>query len=161
MKSINYLKGDATNPMIEGNKLIIHICNDCSPGKWGAGFVLSLSKKWKEPEEQYRKWSTGQLTYKPYSLGQVQFVKVAKDVVVGNMIAQHGTGFHNGQSPIRYDALDKCLKEVSEIALKYKASVCGPRFGSGLAGGDWSEIEKLIVKNLCDKDIEVYIFDLK
>jgi len=46
------------------------------------------------------------------------------------------------------------------MALKYKASVHGPRFGAGLAKGDWNTIEQLIIENLCKKDIDVYIYDL-
>ena len=33
MKMINYLKGDATNPEISGNKIIAHICNDVEAGE--------------------------------------------------------------------------------------------------------------------------------
>lgn len=159
MKPITYLKGDATSPLIEGHKIIIHCCNDL--GGWGRGFVLALSKKWKEPEAEYKKWSNGKLNYKPFQLGQVQFVKVEKDIVVANMIGQHGLGVHNGIPPIRYDAIDECLKKVAEIALKYKASICAPRFGAGLAKGDWNRIEQLIIENLCEKDIDVYIYDLE
>lgn len=54
MTQITYLKGDATNPMGKGNKIIAHICNDV--GGWGKGFVLAISRKWKEPEKAYRKW---------------------------------------------------------------------------------------------------------
>lgn len=46
MKTIQYLKGDATNPQVEGNKIITHICNDI--GGWGKGFVLAISKRWKK-----------------------------------------------------------------------------------------------------------------
>jgi len=159
MKNITYLKGDATNPIAEGNKFIVHICN--SVGGWGRGFVLSLSRKWKQPEAEYRKWAQGKLDYKPFKLGQVQFVKVEKDIVVANMIGQHDIRPHNGIPPIRYGAVDECLKKVAELALKYKASVHLPYLmGAGLAGGDWNEIEKLIVKNLCEKDIDVYIYDI-
>lgn len=159
MKNITYLKGDATDPIVEGNKFIIHVCN--SVGAWGKGFVVSLSRKWKQPEAEYRKWANGQLDYKPFKLGQVQFVKVEKDIVVANMVGQYDIKPHNGVPPIRYGAIDECLKKVAELALKYKASICAPRFGSGLAGGLWEEIEKLIIKNLCEKNIDVYIYDLE
>jgi len=158
--SINYIKGDATNPIVSGHKIIIHCCNDCSPGQWGAGFVLALSKKWKSPETEYRKWSKGHVTYKPFELGQVQFIKVEKDLVVANMIGQHKLHTQNGAPPIRYAAIDKCLQKVAEIAIQYKASVHSPRFGAGLAGGSWDKIEELIIKNLCENDVEVYIYDL-
>jgi O-acetyl-ADP-ribose deacetylase (regulator of RNase III) len=159
VKSITYLKGDATSPDVEGNKIICHICNDVSG--WGRGFVLSLSKKWKEPEAEYRKWANGTILYRPFKLGQVQFVRVEKDIVVANMIGQHDIRFHNGIPPIRYDAVDECLKKVAEVALKYKASVCCPKIGAGLAGGDWNKIEALIIENLCKKDIDVYIYELE
>lgn len=42
---INYLKGDATNPASAGNKIIVHVCNDI--GGWGKGFVMAISKRWK------------------------------------------------------------------------------------------------------------------
>lgn len=43
MKDIQYKKGDATNPIDNGNKVIVHICNDI--GAWGKGFVMAISKK--------------------------------------------------------------------------------------------------------------------
>lgn len=54
MKPINYIKGDATNPVGDEPKIIVHVCNDI--GGWGKGFVMALSNKWKEPETQYRNW---------------------------------------------------------------------------------------------------------
>lgn len=36
--SITYLKGDATKPATEGNKIIVHICNDI--GGWGYLFMI-------------------------------------------------------------------------------------------------------------------------
>ncbi len=54
MSPIIYLKGDATEPIVtDGMRIITHICND--KGRWGAGFVMALSRKWKEPEDEYRK----------------------------------------------------------------------------------------------------------
>jgi O-acetyl-ADP-ribose deacetylase (regulator of RNase III) len=81
LESINYIKGDATNPQGLGNKLIVHICNDI--GAWGKGFVLAISKKWKEPEKEYREWYKSQTDFE---LGKVQFVQVEPDAFVANMI---------------------------------------------------------------------------
>jgi hypothetical protein len=36
-----------------------------------------------------------------------------------------------------------------------------PRFGCGLAGGKWSEIEPIIERALPDVDVYVYDFDTK
>ncbi len=70
---INYSTGDATAPDGEGPKIIVHVCND--KGGWGKGFVVAVSKRWPEPEAQYRRWSKegGEA---PFALGQVQFVEV-------------------------------------------------------------------------------------
>ena len=77
---ITYVIGDATHPIGEGEKYIIHVCNDV--GGFGAGFVLSLSKRWKEPEKVYRE-------QKNYTLGKIEVIRVEKDICVVNMIAQH------------------------------------------------------------------------
>lgn len=53
-KEIQYIKGDATSPQAKGTKIICHICNNL--GGWGKGFVLAISKRWPEPEKQYREW---------------------------------------------------------------------------------------------------------
>lgn len=149
MNKINYLVGDATNPIGDGIKIIAHISNDSN--KWGAGFVIALSKKWKQPEETYRKSNV-------YNLGDVQFVKVENDIYVANMIAQHGVGLDNNKkSPIRYDALYDCLKEINDIARNLNASIHAPRFGSGLAGGNWNIIEQIILEVI---DVPIYIYDL-
>jgi O-acetyl-ADP-ribose deacetylase (regulator of RNase III) len=155
VKSIIYLKGDATNPIdVDGNKILIHCCNNL--GLMGAGIAKTIREKWPNVYEKYREWSR-----KPdFNLEEVQFVKVAGDLVVANMIGQEGVGFTNGKPPVRYDAIDSCLKKVAEVALKHKASVVGPRICAGLAGGDWNKIEAIIIENLCKKDISVYIYDL-
>lgn len=50
---IQYITGDATDPTGGGNKIIAHVCNDI--GAWGAGFVLAISRRWPQPEAEYRK----------------------------------------------------------------------------------------------------------
>ena len=160
MIEIKYLRGDATNPIeVDGNKIIIHIVN--SKGRWGRGFVLALSKNWKEPEIEYRKWHRNK---KGFELGEVQFVKVEDDIVVCNMVAQKGIGFSNNKPPIRYSALNKCLEKVKEAVENNKdkeISIVAPKIGAGLAQGKWDKIEKLIIENLCKNDIPVYIYELK
>ena len=54
MARITYLQGDATQPQSKGNRIIAHVCNDL--GGWGKGFVLAISKRWPEPEAEYRLW---------------------------------------------------------------------------------------------------------
>jgi hypothetical protein len=120
---ITYVKGDATHPNEKGNKIIV----------WGAGFVLALSKRWKQPEESYE-----------------------EDITVANMIAQHGCGIdESGEIPLKYDFLKNCLAIVNREAEKTNAIVCMPRIGCGLAGGKW-EIVEYIIKETMTVDVVVY-----
>lgn len=156
MTEIKYLKGDATNPKTEGNKIIAHICNDI--GGWGKGFVMAISKKWKNPEEEYQEWFKNGDNF---NLGEIQMVQVEQDLWIANMIAQHKINPNSdGIPPIRYDAIEACLKKLSEDAQKLNATIHMPRIGCGLAGGKWEQIEPIIINNLSEKEIEVYVYDL-
>ena len=130
MSKLKHIKGDATRPVGEGDKIIVHCCNDI--GAWGAGFVVALSRHWKEPERQYRQWHRSK---KGFKLGKVQYVKVEEDIVVCNMIGQRDIRSKGNVSPIRYGAIRKCLEKVKETALKNKASIHCPLFGAGLEIG--------------------------
>ena len=153
---INYLTGDATKPIGDGRKIIAHICND--KGGWGKGFVLAVSKRWKEPEVQYREWFKNN---EAFDLGEIQVVIVEKGLSVANMIAQKGMGATNGVPPIRYEALKKCLEELYAVAKEQNASVHMPRIGCGLAGGKWDIVQEIINEKLTAKGVNVWIYDFK
>lgn len=156
---IKYVIGDATNPIGDGKKIIVHICNDL--GGWGKGFVLAISKRWSAPEQAYRSLRN---TLAAYCLGKVQLVDVTDDIVVANMIAQRGSITHrsvndikNNIPPIRYGAVRACLAQVNDYAYKNNCTIHMPRIGCGLAGGNWSEIENIIEDVL---SVDVYVYDL-
>lgn len=159
MKKITYLKGDATIPQVSGTKIIAHICNDI--GGWGKGFVLAISKRWKEPAKVYREWYYNR-EVNDFALGNIQLVGVDKDIYIANMIAQRGvkTNLSTGVPPIRYDSVKECLAKLSLEAIKLEASVHMPRIGCGLAGGTWDQIEPLIEQTLLENNIDVYVYDL-
>jgi hypothetical protein len=131
------------------------VCNDL--GVYAAGVAKCIRDKWDKAYVKYKKWSQ-----KPdFQLGSVQFVMVEDDIAVCNMVGQHGIGFSNDNPPIRYDAVDSCLRRVANVAKEHKASVHMPfKMGCGLAHGNWEEIQKLINKNLCEQDIEVILYQL-
>jgi len=157
MKTIQYLKGDATDPQIEGNKIIAHICNDI--GGWGKGFVMAISKRWKKPENEYRKWFQSEDNF---NLGEIQIIQVENEIWICNMIGQHKTITNSkGIPPIRYEAVEKCLEKLTDEALKLNASIHMPRIGCGLAGGNWEEIEPIIEKTLLKNNVEVYVYDFE
>lgn len=153
---IEYLTGDATQPIGEGNKILVHICNDV--GGWGRGFVLALSNKWAKPEREYQRWFQSN---KDFELGNVQFVEVEQDLLVANVIGQRDVVFQDSIPPIRYEAVEEGLKKVAYKAKEINASIHMPRIGSGLAGGDWDKIESIIVSELADKGLKVTVYDFK
>jgi len=111
--NINYVIGDATNPAGDDPKIIVHVCNDI--GGWGRGFVVALSKRWPEPEQSYRAWHRGE-EKTLFALGEVQFVQVADNIWVANMIGQRDVRTVSGVPPVRYEAIRNALKRVAAEA---------------------------------------------
>jgi O-acetyl-ADP-ribose deacetylase (regulator of RNase III) len=156
MTPIHYLQGDATSPQAKGNKFIAHICNDL--GGWGKGFVLAVSRRWQEPERDYRKWHR-ERAQNDFGLGAVQFVQVEPLIWVANMIGQRGMKTGSKGPPIRYEAVEACLENVAGFACEKSVSVHMPRIGCGLAGGRWELIQPIIESALSSRDVPVYVYD--
>ena len=115
---LSYLKGDATQPIGNDKKMIVHICNNSS--HWGKGFVLALSKRWREPEKQFKQLKT-------YTLGEIQIIQVEANLEVVNMIAQNGIKKHyhpEGMRYVDYEALKTCLLKVGQYAGGKSVHIC-------------------------------------
>lgn len=154
--TITYVTGDATEPIGSDPKILVHVCND--RGRWGKGFVVAISKRWKEPEAAFRRWySEGGAD--PFELGQVLIVAVADELWVANLVGQEGMGAKAGVPPVRYEAIARGLERVAEFAQQHGASVHMPRIGCGLAGGKWEEIEPVIERTLLAKGVAVTVYD--
>lgn len=153
---IKYVDGDATQPIGDGKKVIVHCCNDL--GLWGAGFVMALSRRWKAPEQMYHRFIENLDSDGSEKLGKVQFVAVEPDIIVANMIGQHSVGRgKDGVPPVRYEAIRTALKQVNMYCHMNNATVHAPKFGSDLAGGDWNVIEQ-IIKDEITVDVTIYNF---
>ena len=148
---IQIIKGDATEP-IKKPAIIAHICN--TAGRWGRGFVVPLGEKYPMAKSAY-------LSLPEYTLGKIQVINCGNDIVVVNMIAQYGIFPMNGIPPIRYDAVRQCLIKVHNKALLECRSVHMPKIGSGLAGGDWKTIYKIIQDIFDTFGVDVYIYEYK
>lgn len=155
MKDIEYVSGDLFGPTKADMSvnIITHVCNN--KGAWGAGFVIPLARSFPVSEKAYRAWA-GKISqtpheavwHPPYELGQVQFVQVRDTplLLVANMLAQS----LGGDRPLYYNHLVHCMEEVGKYATRIRerhdceVTIRCPLFGSGLAGGNWDFIEKLI-----------------
>lgn len=157
---IKYIKGDATMPESGGLRFVLQVNND--EGKYGAGFSGAVSRRWPQVEKEYRNFyrMSANPTTLRMPLGKIQTVPVQSDITVINMIAQRGIANNKESSPIRYDALEDCIKQVGELAQRDGASIHAPRIGCGLAGGTWEEIEPMIIKHFVARGANVIIYDL-
>jgi O-acetyl-ADP-ribose deacetylase (regulator of RNase III) len=154
---LRIVRGDATAPQASGPKIIAHVCNN--RGGWGKGFVLALSKRWPEPERDYRAWHRGR-SGNDFALGAVRLIRVRPDVHVANMVAQHGVRPGSGGPPIRYEALAACLRLLADRALELGATVHMPRIGCGLAGGRWGRVQPLVEEHLLARGVRVTVYDV-
>lgn len=156
---ISYVRGDATRPGGDGPKVVVHVCND--EGKWGAGFVLALSRRWSAPEAAYRAWSRGARPEDgPFALGEVQFVEVEDGAWVANLVGQRGIGWSGGVPPVRYESLREGLRKVAGFASARGASVHMPRIGCGLGGGRWDEVARIVESEVAARGVATTVYDL-
>ncbi len=70
--TLTIIKGDATSPQAKGPKVIAHVCNDV--GGWGKGFVLAISRRWPEPERDFRRRHR-ERARNDFALGAVRLVQ--------------------------------------------------------------------------------------
>jgi O-acetyl-ADP-ribose deacetylase (regulator of RNase III) len=149
---ISYIIGDATQPQGNGVKIVAHVCNDV--GGYGSGFAGAVAKKWPEVRLAYKTWHA---KGDGFALGMVQLVKLPDDIIVANMIAQHGYSSPSWPA-IQYPALHMCLSKVAKRVKELSASIHCPRLGAGLAGGEWHIIES-ILSDTTD-GVNVFVYDL-
>ena len=157
---IKYVRGDATKPWInEGANIIAHVCNNA--GGWGRneGFTSALSKRWSQPEFDYRT----QFSNRNILLGQAYLVEVEPSLFVANLIAQNNYRNQYNPHPLDNNALAKCLRSLTNHLVKTfdDATVHMPRIGCGLAGGTWEEIRPIIESTLTIADIPVIVYDYR
>lgn len=155
---IKYIKGDATEPIVIGDKysVICHCCN--ALGAWGKGFVVPLGKKYPIAREKYLEFIKN--TPKENRLGSVSFAKVNDNIIVANIIGQYYTYPKDGKIPLDYEALEKGFKFIINIFKMHKMplTIHMPKIGCGLAGGDWNVVEKIIKNTFIKEEIEVYVY---
>lgn len=159
MAELRFVEGDATVPIGDGPRILVHIVNTL--GIWGAGFVMAVSERWPPVRVEYRSWYRGRNRgANNFHLGGVLLMQVEPQLWVANCVAQQGIAIPNGRPPIRYVALGRTLDKVRTFAEKQGASVHMPRIGTGLAGGRWDRVEVVVRMELVDRGIDVVVYDL-
>lgn len=143
--------------------IVPHVCNNADI--FGGGFTAGIVKYYPIVRDNYHMLG---LSFLKKNLGHVQFI-VAKEnkknnnkIIFANMIAQNGTISRNNPRSLNYLALCKSMVSVSSYIKnnidpnEQQAQIHCPKFGSGLAGGNWNFIQDLISDIWSDLDIFIY-----
>jgi len=143
--------------------IIPHVCNNVNV--FGAGFAKAIADRFPIVKENFH--VLGKTEAK---LGKVQLVTVAENnktknkVIVANMIAQNGIVNPKNKRPLNYAALVYCMNDIRKTynhirsqSEEYDIEIHAPKFGSGLAGGNWPFIEELIEDIWNDIAVFIYI----
>lgn len=145
-----------------GSSVIVpHVCNNID--LFGAGFAAAVSKQYPIVKENYHLLGKNFLKNNP---GYVQYVKVMEDknyghsLIFANMIAQNSTISKSNPRPLNYRYLVQSMIDIDKfIKSKFhdqKIEIHTPKFGCGLAGGDWNFIADLIEDIWKDHNTYVY-----
>lgn len=156
---------DSINTRIGSGKdgcsvIVPHVCNNVNA--FGAGFAGQVALKYPEVKMNFHMLGS------QAKLGHTQFVSVKSDkqyrhsIIFANMISQNKLISNTNRRPINYAALVYSMNQVKQHIktlqsnMDSKIEIHAPKFGSGLAGGDWKFISHLIDDIWFD--ISVYIY---
>lgn len=171
-QEINIIKGDLFDNIEQivragnnGSSVVVpHVCNNID--LFGAGFAAETARHYPIVKENYHLLGK---SFLQNNLGYVQFVEVLSDkkyehkLVFANMIAQRGIiNKTSNPRPLNYLALVKSMVGVSQYISKNfdgDIQIHAPKFGCGLAGGNWKFVEELV--NDIWVQQSVFIYDLR
>ena len=148
--------------------IVPHVCNNID--LFGAGFAAQVAQHYPEVKANYHMLGK---SFLKTNLGYSQILKVHEEpkyrhkLFFVNMIAQNGVRGKDNQRPLNYAALVSSMMQVSKhiqmntgfLNKQENVEIHAPKFGSGLAGGNWHFISDLI-EDIWGK-YPVYIYNYK
>ena len=152
---IKYWYGSAVYPQPRDSntqKIIVHVCNTWKIWKH-TGYDKDLEERWPGIRERYIKNCK-------MELGYCQFIRVGKNIIVVNVVAEDGLKNAYNSMPLDYLFLEKGLLCLALIAYDMGASIHMPRLACDSAGGDWKLIAHLIDRVFRVRHIDVNVYDI-
>ena len=149
---------NATQRILGGNNgatvFIPHVCNNLD--MFGAGFAAQVADRYPSVKADYHMLGRNFLKN---NFGYAQILKVNEDskykhkLYIVNMIAQNGIKNITNPRPLHYPALVRSMTQIAQfisantgfLNKTENVEIHAPKFGSGLAGGNWNFIHDLIV----------------
>ena len=141
---------------------IPHVCNNIN--LFGVGFANAIANQYPVAKENFHMLgSKAKLGYVQYVLAEQNKLTEHK-LIVANMIAQNKVIGEKNPRPLNYEFLVKCMidvrSQIQNLSKTYdeKVEIHCPKFGSGLAGGNWDFINTLIEDIW--SEIPVYVYSV-
>jgi hypothetical protein len=145
--------------------IVPHVCNNID--LFGGGFTGDIINHYPIVKDNYHMLGKHFLQK---NLGYTQFVTAKEDnknknkIVFANMIAQNGIFSLKNKRPLNYLALCKSMVAVGQYIKDEKKNervtqIHAPKFGSGLAKGNWNFISDLIEDIWGDLSVFIYDFN--
>jgi len=121
-------------------KVLVHGCN-CQ-GQMGSGVALLIRQIYPKAHKEYVDHCAKFKDKKSDLLGTIQVVDCGDKIII-NSFTQ--LDFGTGRQQVDYDALRNCFRLLNEYAKKNDIKeIVMPKIGSGLGGGSWDVISKII-----------------
>lgn len=126
--------------------IIVHGCN-CH-GVMGGGIALSVRNRFPAAYEVYRK----KYEVSGLKLGEITCAEVAPNKIIVNANTQYDMG--GDRRYVNYEAVAQCFEAVKMLARSMegpghpKLNIVFPMIGAGLAGGNWTIIETIILETI-------------
>lgn len=162
----NRIKGDHNGSTV----FIPHVCNNVD--LFGAGFAAQVADRFPSVKANYHLLGK---SFIRNNMGHCQIIKVYEEpkykhkLYFANMIAQNSIPGPNNKRPIDYLALVKSMASLSSYIKNStgfyqkteSVEIHAPKFGSGLAGGNWNFITDLIEDIWGDYNVYIYNYSKK
>jgi hypothetical protein len=147
------IKTRTTDKDLGSTVFVPHVCNNIDV--FGAGFAAQVAERYPEVKINYHMLGK---KFLKNNLGHSQIIKVYENPLYRhnlyfvNMIAQNGLKSANNPRPLNYAALVRSMAQLSQFIVnntgftskQENIEIHAPKFGSGLAGGNWNFIADLI-----------------
>lgn len=154
---ITYRKG---NLLDTDDHIIVHGCN--AQGKMNSGVAKAILEKYPKAYDDYKERHRLDIKYNPLGhipLGIIIPSEQPDGKTIINAITQLHYGY-DGKKYVNYDAIDEAFRTITQ---EFGPPDCGhstnismPMIGSGLGGGDWGIIERIIERHMVDFRVTVW-----
>jgi hypothetical protein len=150
--------------------IVPHVCNNIDV--FAGGFAASVTDRYPIVKENYHLLGK---TFLRNNFGHTQFIEVPvknkyrHKLIFANMIAQNGLPDKNRRRCLNYAALVKSMTSVSSFIRQHtnqnnntdslRFEIHAPKFGSGIAGGNWNFISDLMEDIWGKQDVFIYTYN--